>query len=293
MKILLSGASGFTGRFFTSAAEEAGHLVVALLTDLRDDKTVTSEIVSIMPDAVVHLAGVSFVGHKDEVDFYEVNVVGTTNLLNGLASLPVKPRTVLVASSANVYGNCEESLISENQIPIPINHYAMSKLAMEYMARSYLDKLPILFSRTFNYTGPGQNSNFLVPKIVKHFSNHEKSIELGNLNVEREFNDVRMVCNAYLKLLESGIPGEVYNVCSGKAYNLHYVIGLLSRITGHSIDIQVSSKFIRKNEVQRLCGNPKKLQACTGALEEYDFQNTLEEMLEFNRKVLPRLNRKI
>ena len=156
MKILLTGANGFTGLFFRSVAEAAGHQVVALQTDLTQKAALYEEVQQAAPDTVVHLAAISFVGHADDTAFYAVNVVGTMNLLAGLAALPVKPTKVLLASSANVYGNCDASPITETQPPAPVNHYAMSKLAMEHMARTYLDRLPIVFSRPFNYTGPGQ-----------------------------------------------------------------------------------------------------------------------------------------
>jgi nucleoside-diphosphate-sugar epimerase len=279
-KILFTGAAGFTGLFFKSAAEAAGHQVLALQADLTDKAAVAAEVLQAAPDAVVHLAAISFVGHADDTAFYGVNVVGTMNLLAGLAALPDKPTKVLLASSANVYGNCDASPITEDQPAAPVNHYAMSKLAMEHMSRTYLDRLPVVFSRPFNYTGPGQAPNFLIPKLVSHFAQRASAIELGNLHVEREFNDVRMVCDAYLALLAHGVPGEVYNVCSGQPYTLQHVIALLSGITGHTMDVQVNPAFVRANEVHRLCGSPDKLLRTTGALTTYRLDQTLSWMLE-------------
>jgi nucleoside-diphosphate-sugar epimerase len=279
-KILLTGAAGFTGLFFKSAAEAAGHQVVALQANLMDKAAVAFEVLQAAPDAVVHLAAISFVGHADDTAFYGVNVVGTMNLLAGLAALPVKPRKVLLASSANIYGNCDASPITEGQPAAPVNHYAMSKLAMEHMALTYLDRLPIVITRPFNYTGPGQAAQFLIPKLVSHFARRAPAIELGNLHVEREFNDVRMVCDAYLALLAQGVPGEVYNVCSGQPYTLLHVIGLLSEITGHTMDVQVNPAFVRANEVHRLCGSADKLLSATGALPAHGLDQTLSWMLE-------------
>jgi nucleoside-diphosphate-sugar epimerase len=261
MKILLTGSAGFTGLFFKSAAEVAGHQVVALQADLTDKAAVAAEVLQAAPDAVVHLAAISFVGYADDSAFYAINVVGTTNLLAALAALPVRPSCVLLASSANVYGNCDASPITEAQAPAPVNHYAMSKLAMEQMAWTFQDRLPIVITRPFNYTGPGQALQFLIPKLVSHFAHKAELIELGNLHVEREFNDVRMVCSAYLALLEHGVPGQVYNVCSGQPFNLQFVIDTLVKLTGHSIAIKVNPAFVRVNEVHRLCGNPDKLKA--------------------------------
>lgn len=280
MKILLTGAAGFTGLFFKSAAEAAGHRVLALQADLTDKAAVAAEVLQAAPDAVVHLAAISFVGHADDTAFYGVNVVGTMNLLAGLAALPVRPSKVLLASSANVYGNCDASPITEGQPAAPVNHYAMSKLAMEHMARTYLDRLPIVITRPFNYTGPGQAPNFLIPKLVSHFAQRAPAIELGNLHVEREFNDVRMVCDAYLALLTHGVPGKVYNVCSGQPYTLQHVIGMLSGITGHMMEVRVNPAFVRSNEVHRLCGSADKLLACTGPLKSYTLESTLAWMLD-------------
>lgn len=280
MKILLTGAAGFTGLFFRSQAEAQGHQIVALAADLTDKQALLAEVASVVPDAVVHLAAISFVGHADESAIYGVNVVGTTNLLSALATLSTPPKCVLLASSANIYGNCEASPITEKQAAAPINHYAMSKLAMEHMALTYSDRLPIVLARPFNYIGPGQAPQFLIPKLIRHFVQKAEEIELGNLEVEREFNDVRMVCDAYLRLLLKGVPGEAYNVCTGQAYTLPHLIFTLEQITGHRINVRVNPAFVRPNEVHRLCGDASKLKHAIGALEEHALKDTLEWMLQ-------------
>lgn len=284
MKILLTGADGFTGRFFTRAAVRAGHEVCALKSDLTNRDALIEEVAGVSPDAVLHLAAISYVGHANEAAFYAVNTVGTTHLLSALSTLNAKPSKVLLASSANVYGNCLESPIAEAQPPAPVNHYAMSKLAMEFLAWTYLDKLPIVIARPFNYTGPGQAVNFVIPKLVSHFARGAQEIELGNLMVEREFNDVRMVCDAYLAMLSYGQPGELYNVCSGQPYTLQYVIDTLAQLTGHKLEVKVNPAFVRANEVHRLCGNASKLESlCEQAgltLKHPDLQSTLSWMLE-------------
>jgi nucleoside-diphosphate-sugar epimerase len=280
MRILLTGASGFTGRHFIQQAESAGHTVVSLEADLTDIQSVSAGVKRKQFDAVVHLAAISFVGHADEVAFYAVNVVGTTRLLSALSELPEKPRCVLIASSANVYGNCERSPIAESQLPAPVNHYATSKLAMEVMAATYADRLPMVLTRPFNYTGFGQSPDFLIPKLIKHFKARSPVIELGNLHVEREFNDVRMVCDAYLRLLTVGQTGETYNICSGRPFTLQSVIELLIELTGHEPEIQVNPKFVRQNEVVRLCGDPGKLWDVTGDPPNYPLRETLAWMLD-------------
>ncbi len=280
MKLLLTGAEGFTGHHFRKAAEKFGHEVVDLKSDLLDKSAVFNEVNDVLPDCVLHLAAISFVGHADETAFYGVNVVGTMNLLSALNSLIQKPKKVLLASSANVYGNSNVSPIDENENPKPLNHYAMSKLAMEKMALNYSNTLPILVARPFNYTGQGQHESFLVPKLVRHYSDSATHIDLGNINIEREFNDVRMVCTAYLNLLEKGVPGEIYNICTGKAFSLRHLMNLLENITGKKIEINIDSNLVRTNDIQSLFGSPRKLIACTGQIERYTLEETLKWMLE-------------
>lgn len=284
MKILLTGADGFTGRPFAELARNAGHEVVALRSDLTDAKALVAEVLQVQPEAVVHLAAIAFVGHEHNEAFYAVNVVGTTNLLDALKRLPQKPKKVLLASSANVYGNCEQSPIVETETPAPVNHYAMSKLAMEQLARTYMGQLDIVIMRPFNYTGPGQSEDFLIPKLAKHFAQRSASISLGNLDVEREFNDVRMVCEAYLKLLSLGQAGEIYNVCSGRPHDLRTVIDTFTRLTGHSLRLVVDPAFVRANEVHSLYGSCDKLRLLLDAagedLKTFTLEETLIEVLQ-------------
>lgn len=260
-------------------ARAAGHQVIALDCDLADKAALRQQVLAAAPDSVVHLAAISFVGQADENAFYAVNVVGTLNLLDALLALPQAPQRILLASSANVYGNCDASPITESQAPAPMNHYAASKLAMEHMARTYGDRLSLIFTRPFNYTGVGQANQFLIPKLVSHFARRAPGIELGNLYVEREFNDVDMVCGAYLQLLDYGQPGETYNICSGKAYPLQHVIDLLTKITGHEMAVRVNPAFVRSGEVHRLCGSPARLQALPAPKESIPAPRSLEDTL--------------
>jgi GDP-6-deoxy-D-talose 4-dehydrogenase len=279
LKILVTGADGFTGRHFVRQAQAQKHTVVGLQSDLRDRTALDNEVAATEPDAVVHLAAISFVGHADVGAFYDVNVVGTLNLLDALGKLENAPSRVLLASSANIYGNCEQSPITEEQAPAPVNHYAMSKLAMEHMARTRLDELPIFIARPFNYTGVGQDISFVIPKLVDHFASKADVVELGNLDVEREFNDVRFVCEAYLRLLEHGQTGETYNVCSGHPAALRHVVDMLTSLSGHSLRVDVNPLFVRTHEVHCLCGDPGKLIKTIGQNEQPSLEDTLRWML--------------
>jgi GDP-6-deoxy-D-talose 4-dehydrogenase len=285
LKLLLTGADGFTGLHFTRHAEAAGHVVVPLRANLTDKTTVHEEVARAAPDALVHLAAISFVGHADDAAFYAVNVVGTVNVLAAMAALPKAPRCALVASSANVYGNCETSPIAESQASAPVNHYAASKLAMEHMAQTFARSFPVVMARPFNYTGPGQAGHFLIPKLVDHFARRAPVVELGNVAVEREYNDVEFVCQSYLHLLDHAQPSLPYNVCTGHTYSLLDVIARLERLTGHHIRPQVNPQLVRANEVHRLCGDPARLQAvwrAAGAAWPHtsELDHTLARMLD-------------
>ncbi len=281
MRILLTGADGFTGRHFIARAQSAGHAVVPLRADLRDAAAVAAEVASQPVDAVLHLAAIAFVGHEDERAFYDVNLFGTLNLLHALQNAGHPLRRVLLASSANVYGNCEHSPIAETQPPAPVNHYAMSKLAMEQLAAAKAGGLPLVFARPFNYTGPGQSKDFVIPKLVDHFRRRAPAIALGNVHVEREYNDVRFTTEALLRLLTAdGVRPGAYNVCTGATHSIQGVIAQLQELTGHRPEIQIDPAFVRRHEIHRLCGDPAKLRSACPGLPSFALRDTLAWMLE-------------
>ena len=124
----------------------------------------------------------------------------------------------------------------------------------------------------------------MIPKLIRHFSQKASSIELGNLNVEREFNDVSTICQAYLALLEHGTPGEIYNVGTGKVRSLGTVVDTLIHLTNHPIKITVNPDFVRANEVHRMCGDATKIGALLSRhnveLQVPSLEETLQKMLD-------------
>lgn len=279
MRILISGINGFTGRYVKSALEKVDHEVVGLGSDITDYNALASEIAQVKPDAVIHLAALAFVGHGTANAFYEVNLIGTRNLLEALSINAPNVKSILLASSANVYGNRSEGALSENAIPAPANDYAVSKLAMENMAELWKEKLPVFIVRPFNYTGVGQDKKFLIPKIVSHFWEKKPLIELGNLDVWREFNDVRFVAECYQRLIELDPPKDTINICTGQAYSLRDVIEHCQDITGHNIEISVNPDFVRANEVRVLKGDNEKLKGLFADIPSYPLDTTLRWML--------------
>jgi nucleoside-diphosphate-sugar epimerase len=151
---------------------------------------------------------------------------------------------------------------------------------MEFMARSWFGRLPILITRPFNYIGPGQAEQFLLPKLVDHFRRRASVIELGNLDVERDFLDVRSVADVYARLLESPLHSRVLNISSGVGRSLRSIIGELARITDHRMATTVNAALVRSNEVKRLVGSSERLRAAIGPLRYADFEATLKWMLE-------------
>ena len=287
MRLLLTGADGFTGVHLTQAASNAGFEVFPLRSDLSDAGTLFGEVAQIAPTHVIHLAGISAVTHQDQQELYKVNLFGTLNLLDALLKVKDPIQKIILASSANVYGNVITGghSISEDLCPVPVNQYAMSKLAMEYMALSYLDNLPIVFTRPFNYTGVGHDTRFVIPKIIEHFKKNASVIELGNMTVQREYNDVRNVCDIYLALLKNGQVGQVYNICSGRTSSLNQVMAKLEQLTGQTMEVRVNPNFVRKNEIEVLAGNPEKLESCIGAIHWRPLEDTLNWMLRSPRTI--------
>lgn len=157
------------------------------------------------------------------------------------------------------------SVLSEAAPLNPANDYAVSKVAMEYMAKQWLPKLPVVVARPFNYSGVGQSENFLLPKIISHFRRQANEIELGNLDVWRDFSDIHAVANAYRRLLETCPTGEVINVCSDTTHSLREVIAMAEEITGYGIAVKVNPAFVRANEARSLCGEPSRLRSIIGA----------------------------
>lgn len=291
-RALITGLRGFTGHYLAQELASAGYRVFGtalpgeaagpdvFTVDMCDRAAVGALIDEVQPDVVAHLAAIAFVGHANVEQIYRVNILGTRNLLEALAAQRHAPSCVLLASSANIYGNACAGVIDESVAPAPANDYAVSKLAMENMAQLWSDKLPIVIARPFNYTGVGQEDNFLLPKIVSHFRRGAAEIELGNLAIARDFSDVRMIAGCYRRLLHVSPAGQAFNVCSGQAHSLAGVIGTMSAIAGYDITVRVNPAFVRKNDVLTLIGSNDKLTSVIGALAPAPLADTLRWMYQ-------------
>lgn len=288
-RVLLTGSGGFTGRPLAARLREDGHQVIGLTKgpagkdelsgDLLNRDWVDRIVAETQPTVIIHLAAVSATQQPD-AGAYSINVDGTSNLLDAASRLAQRPRRVIVASSAAVYAPpAGEQPITEDHPLEPRNAYGKSKHAMERRAGDFADRLPIVLTRPFNYTGPGQDPvNFVVPKIVDHFVRRAPSIKLGNLDVYRDLSDIRRVIEVYARLVSCPVDHPVVNICSGRTMQLRDIVDFLSEISGHSIEVIKDPALVRPGEPRTVLGSVKRLQSVLGGLPNPDFHDTLRWM---------------
>lgn len=291
-RILVTGAGGFTGHYLCALLRRRGHRVVGLTehaaahgdevqANLLDRAKMRAAIGAVAPDRIVHLAAIAFPGHARIDEIYRTNLEGSLTLLDVLADSGHGRNGVLLASTATVYGAVDSPSIAEDSPPNPGTHYAVSKLAMEQMARLFAGKLPITVVRPFNYTGPGQREPYLVPKIVRHFAEGASVIELGNVDVTRDFLDVRSVVEMYARLVSTpATDGQVVNICSGTGRTIRSIVTALEVLTGRAMAIRVNPQFVRVGEPQQMVGSTARLHALIGAPSTIPFETTLRDMLQ-------------
>jgi nucleoside-diphosphate-sugar epimerase len=291
----ITGIEGFTGRYLAAELNAAGYTVTGLARhacepipgvtkifacDLGDLQALRRVIDLARPSVVAHLAAISFAGDNDFAPIYRSNVIGSRNLLEALVETPKRPTAVLLVSSGNIYGNSDADWLAETHHLAPMNDYSVSKIALESMARMFADRVPAIIVRPFNYSGVGQSERFLLPKIVSHLRAKAKTIELGNLDVARDFSDVRTVAKYYALLLECPEAlGQTYNVCSGRAYALREILAIVQRISGQKIEVRVNSAFVREKEIKVLTGDPRKLSSVLPGVSPIPLDETLRWML--------------
>lgn len=286
--VLIIGIESFTGKYVSAELKKNGYTVLGTSynriegiqqLDVSDKEQVTEFFKNVSPDYIVHLAAVTQVQGNKPVDYYSINTIATQNILDALVDNNIKPRKIIIPSTSNVYGNVNGDKIDEKSPLEPVSHYAISKLAMEKIVQTYFDKLDIIVSRPFNYTGIGQANSFLVPKIVEHFKCRKNEIFLGNIEISRDFSDVRDISKAYRILLESGCKSEFFNICSGRAVKISEIIGYLTEISKHEMNISVKKEYIRTNEITRLQGDNTKI-GKLGYSPEYRLSDTVKWMYD-------------
>ena len=284
--ILIIGSNSFTGIYLSKYLTGLNWKVHnssrsnsknSIFIDLMDIKSIKNAIKITQPDYLINLAGITTNTFKDYAAIYNVNVVGTLNLLSAIREEASRIKNIVLLSSCNVYGNSSSLYVKETEIMKPINDYGISKSTIEMIASAWKDKLPINIIRPFNYTGLGQPDNFLIPKLISQYTNKLEFIELGNIDVIREFNDVRDVVAIFKLIIEIKSSGNIFNVCSQRGYCIKEILKILSKQTGWSPKILINKKFVRKNDIKRLVGSNEKL---FKYIPEYKFKK-IEETLSW------------
>lgn len=295
MSVLVTGAGGFAGQHLMRALVEQrrGRLVGATLDGrppadgtLSEDQTRRIEWVPLDVTSgrsiqevlhgesfaeVFHLAGQSSVGESfaDPLATWEVNATGTLRLLTALGQASI-PARVLVISSAEVYGSVPAGAqpVEESRVAAPVTPYGASKLGAEAVAMQAASAggLEVVIARSFNHAGPGQDARFIFPSMARQLAEirvreTEPVLRVGNLEARRDFLDVRDVAEAYLRLLERGESGMIYNVCSGRSHSLQELVEELVRISGTGARIEVDPERFRPVDIPELRGAPDRLRS--------------------------------
>ncbi|HMK28795.1 MAG TPA: GDP-mannose 4,6-dehydratase [Terriglobales bacterium] len=310
MRSLITGVNGFVGRHLAKLlAKEAGaecwacsleksseplEKVVYGRVDIRSEREVAEFVGASQARHIYHLAAVSTISaaSSDQRVAFDVNVWGTRNLLEAAARLPDRAR-VLNVSSSQVYGSAAPAAGIAESVPLrPANMYAVTKAMAELWGWQYGDRVAVITARAFNHTGPGQPTHFVLSSLAQQVAAiaagiSDPVIQVGDLSVERDFTDVRDVVRAYALLLEQGKPGEVYNVCSGKAYRLSDLLQSLLSQAGVTARIERDPARSRSDDPPRIHGDNRKLRDATGWAPAIPIEDTMRDLLEFWRARIP------
>ncbi|WP_187670752.1 GDP-mannose 4,6-dehydratase [Zestomonas carbonaria] len=291
-KLFVTGLTGFVGLHLRQAHALSGEkweLLNPGRFDLLRPEMVEAALAEELPDAVIHLAGQTFVpeAFRDPVRTVQVNVLGTLNLLQALKRRGFSG-TFLYVSSGDVYGQVGEAdlPIVETQPPQPRNPYAVSKVSAELLCQqwSYVEPWRIIVARPFNHIGAGQGESFVVANMARQLVRVRQGLqvprlEVGDIDVTRDFLDVEDVVAAYLLLLEEGRNGEIYNVCSGQERKVRDLIAEMARLAGVEVEIVQDPARLRRAEQRRVVGSSDKLQKETGWKPGISITETLQRML--------------
>jgi len=304
MKAFITGINGFVGKYLAKYLLENNFEVLGIdrngaeikgckveVCDVLDKEKLTAVVDRIKPDMIFHLAALSSVSKSfdNPETTKKVSVEGTKNLFDAVISAGISPK-ILVVSSLQVYGASDTLPITEETELKPTSPYAESKVEQEKLCTEYSEKgLKIIISRSFNHTGPGQSDEFAWPSFAKQIVEIEKDeiseIKVGNLDVERDFTDVRDIVKAYLLALQKGKEGEIYNICSGKAHNIGKMLDVLKSYSNAEIEVVVDPSRVRKGDAPVLYGDNSKFVKATGWKPEISFEQTLKDVLEYWRHV--------
>ena len=291
MRALVTGGKGFVGSWLGAHLRACGDEVCVIdhEVDVTDAGAVRAAVLDAAPDAIYHLAALTHVGRSwdEPAAVLQVNAVGTLHVLEAARAADPSPRVLLV-SSAEVYG-----VVAPGDLPVteaaplaPVTPYAASKVAAEYLGvQAHLAHgLAVVRVRPFNHVGPGQASGFVVPSLAERIVEARRSgtrqMGVGNLSAERDLTDVRDVVRAYRLLVERGVPGEAYNVCTGRARSIRSLAERMLELAGADLELVTDPALVRPVDVPVVCGDPTKLHSVTGWSPAIDLDQTLRDVLE-------------
>ncbi len=313
-KALITGITGFAGshlaelllkegfevygttrpRSKTDNLEEIYHRLKLRDADILDSHSLYSIFVDVKPDYIFHLAAQSFVqtSWASPANTVEMNVVGSVHLFEAIRRAEIDP-VIQIACSSEEYG-----LVYPNEIPIkeenplrPQSPYAVSKVAMDYLGYQYFSsyQMKIIRTRGFNHTGPRRGEVFVTSNFAKQIAEIEKGkkepvLEVGNLDAKRDWTDVRDMVKAYLLAVQKGVPGEVYNICSGKAVRVGDMLDMLLKLSKVKVKVKEDPARLRPSDVEILLGDASKFRKATGWQPEIPFEKTVEDLLNYWRE---------
>jgi GDP-4-dehydro-6-deoxy-D-mannose reductase len=314
VRVLITGASGFVGRHLvehlTTVAPdadiwglvwsedpgEAPPSVHRLTGDLALPSSLAHNIENARPDIVFHLAGATSVASSwQQPDrSFQVNALGTLNLLEALRSLDHDP-VVVVATSAEIYGAVpeEKQPIGEDTPLRPISPYAASKAAQDLIAAQYHRgfSIPTVRLRLFPHTGPHRPAHFAASSFARQIARIERGLEpprlkVGNLDAVRDFTDVRDVARAYWLAATSECAGEAYNICSGRGVTICWVLDTLLSFSGVEIEVEVDPARLRVADIPHLVGDHGRFTSATGWTPDIPLEQTLQDLLDGWREIV-------
>ena len=309
MRALVTGASGFVGKYLTERLSSEAEVFAAggphdsvgfIPIDLLDRETLHAAFDLAQPDVVFHLAAQAFVPRAIEApaETYETNVLGAANVLAALRAFrdcSKREVRLVYVSSAEVYGAqpAESMPIDESRAPNPSNPYAASKAAAEAIVLGEVRSFGVdaIVTRAFNHIGPGQNTRFMVPSFADQLARiaggAEPVLLVGNLQPKRDFLDVRDVVEAYVQLARAGTAGDIYNVCSGSPISVREILGELIRIAHVPVEVREDPSRMRPADVPLLYGSNAKLRRETGWSPRIPLRQTLQDVYDSFHKLLP------
>jgi len=294
VKVLVTGADGFVGRHLVRALRARGDVVEACggpgnpgALEITDAAAVHRRVERFAPDGIVHLAGVSSVAwsHQHPEETHQVNVGGTANVLDAVEKTARKARVLLVGSGEE-YGRLHQGTLAAETTPLaPLSPYATSKAEAEALGQEAArNGLAVMLLRPFNHLGRGQAPQFVMPSFARQLvaiarAESPPVVEVGDLTPVRDFSHVEDVVAAYLLLLERGVPGEIYNVCSGEGLSIRQALDALQELAGTRAEIRVDPARLRPTEIPWLVGNPGKLERL-GWNRRRQFRDALADVVE-------------